>query len=381
MKFARPWRVQPRLVLAGAVLEVEHRKPRACVAGRSRAACRRAPAATGPWSSTDTTPCGPGRAARRCGIVEVLARARDLDAARVARPAEERLAAGVVDRDAVDEEPVVVKARDGRRRGDRPDAVGAFDEVGRLQCRARCRYRRVAVARASRSARAAGTSRGRRQRPAGYCAFMTFDAAGIGGPTACLARAPSQPASEHDSHFRIWTVCSNHPCRIPLAESSPISAATRLCKPGPYWAALRFSMRAARHCRAIAGGGADGTAIASTMAWSPAHPRRFATPSSASATSRRLRCCQHLLTPGATRSCTRSSAMTRTSSAELGRALRVAVRGTYDEYERVSGRGGCRLHRAAQFRARGVHRSRGERGRPRALRKAAGRDRCARASG
>ena len=65
--------------------------------------------------------------------IEVFARTRDLDAARVAGPPEERLTPGVVHREPIDQEPVVVKARDGRRCRDRPEPIGALGEVGRFR--------------------------------------------------------------------------------------------------------------------------------------------------------------------------------------------------------------------------------------------------------
>jgi hypothetical protein len=56
-------------------------------------------------------------------VVIVRAGLGHFNSARGLAVPEEGLAARVVDRDSVDHEPVVMKARDGRRRGDRPESV------------------------------------------------------------------------------------------------------------------------------------------------------------------------------------------------------------------------------------------------------------------
>ena len=72
------------------------------------------------------------------GVVEIHALLGDLDPARRLAGAEEGVAAGVVDLDAVHDERVVVEAGDDRRRGHRPDAVvAAFHVPGPARCPAR----------------------------------------------------------------------------------------------------------------------------------------------------------------------------------------------------------------------------------------------------
>jgi hypothetical protein len=121
MKFARPWVVHPPLVFPCPVLEVEHR-----VLLLARVVPRRAVNERPPGLARDlrVVPQRPHLAVGHVlRVVEVHTLLRDLDTAGLPAIAEVGLAAGVVDRHSIDDQPVVVEPRDGGRGGDRPGAV------------------------------------------------------------------------------------------------------------------------------------------------------------------------------------------------------------------------------------------------------------------
>ena len=116
------------LVLAAAVLQVEHRvaRLRLLVVVRREVDERVAPGA----GHLRVVPDLAHLAVRHVlDVVVVDARLGDLDGARVLAAAEERVAALVVHLDAVDDQRVVVQAGRERRRRDRPDAVRLLHHV------------------------------------------------------------------------------------------------------------------------------------------------------------------------------------------------------------------------------------------------------------
>src|SRR5205823_5581194 len=113
------------LILARAVLQVEHRVPRTragVVTGRS--VDERPPRRSG---GPAVIPEGPHLAMRNVlRVIEIDSLFRDFHTAGGLAVSKVRLARGVVDGHTVDDQPVVVEAGDGWRRGDGPDAVVAL---------------------------------------------------------------------------------------------------------------------------------------------------------------------------------------------------------------------------------------------------------------
>lgn len=120
----------PALVFSDPVLEVQHRiSLRGFLVLTGRAVDERP---SGRAGDLRVVPECANLAVRHVlHVVEVGSLLRDLDPAGLLPPAEERLAAGIVDGDPAHDQPVVVEPRHDRRSGHGPDPVLAPDHVER----------------------------------------------------------------------------------------------------------------------------------------------------------------------------------------------------------------------------------------------------------